>query len=58
MPHAQPFSFEERDHLVRIHLLLGLEDLGFEVVELGTEIAISTEPNPSSRSWSAVQEIR
>ncbi len=34
------FSFEEPDHLKRIHLKLELEDLGFVVVERDRDLAL------------------
>lgn len=37
------FAFEEGDHLVRIHLKLALEDLGFIVNETGDTISLAAE---------------
>ncbi len=34
------FSFGERNHLTRIHLKLGLENLGFVVVENGDDLSL------------------
>jgi hypothetical protein len=34
------FSFGERNHLTRIHLKLGLENLGFVVVEDGDDLSL------------------
>jgi len=34
------FSFQEPDHLTRIHLKLALEDVGFAVVENADTIAL------------------
>jgi hypothetical protein len=46
------FDFAEGDHLTRIHLKLGLEDLGFAVVEDGHVLKLidPSEPNPPSPS--------
>lgn len=44
------FSFTEPDHLTRIHLLLALEDLGFEVSETGLVLSFATfnkKPEPA-----------
>ena len=48
---APLFSFGEQDHLTRIHLKLGLENLGFVVLEDGGDLALvgaksTTEPPP------------
>ena len=41
------FSFAETDHLMRIHLRLGLEDLGFRVAEENDRLSIcKDEPAP------------
>ncbi|WP_174293514.1 hypothetical protein [Sphingomonas bacterium] len=40
------FSFREADHLTRIHLRLGLEDLGFRVEECGSDLTIANERDP------------
>ncbi|MCP3735208.1 hypothetical protein M9979_10035 [Sphingomonas sp. RP10(2022)] len=37
------FSFEEADHLTRIHLKLALEDVGFAVEEDAVTLGIVTE---------------
>ena len=34
------FSFDEQDHLTRIHLKLGLENLGFLVEEDGDDLSL------------------
>ncbi|HEX8484527.1 hypothetical protein [Sphingomonas sp.] len=41
---AAAFAFDEADHLMRIHLKLGLEDLGFVVVEENSTLALFGEP--------------
>lgn len=39
--HLPPaFSFSERDHLTRIHLKLGMENVGFIIREEGNEIVV------------------
>lgn len=40
------FSFEEGDHLTRIHLKLALEDIGFLVCEHDDTILLGTTPAP------------
>ena len=40
-PDDWAFSFEEADHLTRIHLKLALEDVGFAVEEADDTIAIA-----------------
>jgi hypothetical protein len=46
------FSFDEADHLTRIHLKLALEDAGFVVYEDAETIALcdTTRPTASDRS--------
>lgn len=34
------FEFDEASHLMRVHLKLALEDLGFSVVEEGDRVSI------------------
>ena len=51
---AKPvFSFEEVDHLKRIHMKLGLQDLGFPVREEDNQLIIDDpskpEPPPTTR---------
>jgi hypothetical protein len=41
-PPVAVFSFDEPDHLTRIHLKLGLEDLGFLIKEQVDTLAITT----------------
>lgn len=48
------FALEEADHLTRIHLKLGLEDIGFDVLEtqdtialVGPAAALDTPPAPT-----------
>ncbi len=36
------FAFEEPDHLLRIHLKLGLQDIGFDVAEQDNDLVIAT----------------
>lgn len=48
------FSFDEQDHLTRIHLKLGLENLGFVVLEDGGDLALvgakpTGEASPADR---------
>ena len=45
LPKNPVFSFEEADHLTRIHIKLGLEDLGFPVREEDHQIIID-DPTP------------
>jgi hypothetical protein len=40
---GEPFIFVEADHLTRIHVKLGLEDVGFVVAEEMDQLAVSTE---------------
>ena len=39
---SKSFVFDEADHLTRIHLKLGLEDVGFTVEEEGSKLKIIT----------------
>ena len=34
------FEFDEASHMIRVHLKLGLEDIGFWVVENGERVSI------------------
>ena len=43
LPENALFSFDEPDHLTRIHLRLELEDLGFVIREDGTDLHIVPE---------------
>lgn len=48
------FSFDEADHLTRIHLKLALEDVGFVVEEAATTIRIGlTDDEPATQSGGA-----
>ena len=42
------FSFQEGDHLTRIHLKLALEDIGFRVCEHDETILLGAEPSQDS----------
>jgi hypothetical protein len=44
MNSGEPFTFVEVDHLTRIHIKLGLEDVGVVVAEDENKLAVSTEP--------------
>ena len=46
LPSKPVFEFDEADHLTRIHLKLGLEDLGFPVREDNNTIIIDAAPAP------------
>ena len=45
-PDPAAFSFDETDHLTRIHLKLALEDVGFAVVEEEETIRIAPSEDP------------
>lgn len=45
------FEFDEASHLMRVHLKLGLEDLGFSVVEDGERVSI-VRARPDARGES------
>jgi hypothetical protein len=47
------FSFEEPDHLKRIHLKLELENLGFVVLENGDDLAL-VDPAKTAVPWRRV----
>jgi hypothetical protein len=42
------FSFEEADHLKRIHMKLGLQDLGFPVREEDNQLIIDDPNKPTT----------
>lgn len=44
LPNKPVFWFEEADHLKRIHMKLGLQDLGFPVREEDNQLIID-DPN-------------
>ncbi len=39
---SQHYHFVERDHLTRIHLAIGLQDMGFVARECGDHVIIAT----------------
>ena len=45
-PPPSAFSFDEADHLTRIHVKLALEDVGFAVVEQAETIHIAAPVPP------------
>lgn len=53
-PDPCAFSFDEADHLTRIHLKLALEDVGFAVVEEADTIRIASsedQPTVNPADW-------
>lgn len=48
------FALIEADHLTRIHLKLGLEDVGFAVTEQDDTIALIGTPDPGVAARSPI----